>query len=63
MKMNELKLTQVKLFYFYHFMYVAANAFELFSMAYLAKTERFFTILTFHFKYQVLYKCKQTSLS
>ena len=40
-KMNELKLTQVKLFYFFHFMYVDANANELFYMAYLANIERF----------------------
>ena len=39
-KMNELKLTQVELFYFYHFMCVAANASELFRMTYLANIER-----------------------
>ena len=44
-------------------MRVAANALELFCMSYLAVIERFYTILTFHFKYQVFYACKLTSLS
>ena len=39
--MDELKLTQVELFYFFHFMCVATNASELFYMAYLANIERF----------------------
>ena len=38
-KVNELKLTQVVLF---HFMCIAANAFELFFMAHLGNNERFF---------------------
>ena len=29
-KVNELKLTQAQLFYFFHFMYVTANASKLF---------------------------------
>ena len=41
MKVNELKLTQVELFSFFHFMCVAANASELFCMAHLANYERF----------------------
>ena len=34
-KVNELKLTQVELFYFFHFIHVADNASELFCMAHL----------------------------
>ena len=37
---NELKLTQVELFSFFPFMYVAANASELFCMAHLANIKR-----------------------
>ena len=40
-EVNELKLTQIELFSLFHFMYVTANASELFSMAHLANTERF----------------------
>ena len=40
-KVNELKLTAVELFYFFHFMGAAANACELFCMAYLANIELF----------------------
>ena len=40
-KVNQLKLTQIEIDYFFHFMYVAANASELFCMAYLANSERF----------------------
>ena len=40
-KMNELKSFEVELFYFFHFMCVAANASEFFCMAYLANIERF----------------------
>ena len=40
-KVNELKLTEVEIFYFFHFMRVAANASALFCMAYLANIERF----------------------
>ena len=47
-KVNDLKLTQVELFSFFHFMCVAANASELFYMARLENIERFFyTISTF----------------
>ena len=35
------EITQVELFYFFHFMCVAANASELFYVAHLANTERF----------------------
>ena len=35
-EVTELKLTPVELFQLFHFMYVAANAFELFYMAHLA---------------------------
>ena len=42
MKVNELKFAQVELLYFFfHFMCVAANGSELFCMAHLAKIERF----------------------
>ena len=40
-KVNELKLTQVELFSFFHFMCVAANASELFCMAHLINIEQF----------------------
>ena len=62
-KVNELKLIQVELFSFFHFMCAAVNASELFCMAYLAKMNAFYTILTFHFKYQFLYVCKLACLS
>ena len=39
--MKELKLTQVELFSFFHFMCVAVNASELLCMAYLASNEDF----------------------
>ena len=39
-KVNELKLTQAELFSFFHFMRVAANASELFCMAYSANIKR-----------------------
>ena len=39
--MNELKLTQVELFSFFHFICVAANASELFCMAHLANIDLF----------------------
>ena len=41
MKVSELKLTQVELFSFFHFMRVAANASELLCMAHLASNARF----------------------
>ena len=40
-KVNELKLTQVEIFTFFHFMCAAANESELFCMAHLAVNERF----------------------
>ena len=46
-----------------HFMPVAADASELFCMAHLANIKRFYTILTFHFEYQILYASKLTRLS
>ena len=36
-KVNELKLTQVELFSFFHFMCAAANVFELFCIAFLVQ--------------------------
>ena len=48
---NESKLTQGELFYFFHFMCNATNASELFCMVHSANIELFCTILTFHFKY------------
>ena len=62
-KVNELKLTQVELFLFFHCVCVADNASELFCMAHLANIEPFYIILTCHFKYQILYTCELTSLS
>ena len=41
MKMNELKLTQVELFSFFHCMCAAANASKLFCMRHLANNECF----------------------
>ena len=38
---NKLKLAQVELFSFFHFMCAAANASELFCMVHLADNERF----------------------
>ena len=38
-KMNELKLSHVELFSFFHFMCVATNASELLCMAHLANIE------------------------
>ena len=40
-KVNELKLTQVELFSFFHFLCAAANASELFCMAHLANNDSF----------------------
>ena len=41
MKVNVVKLFEVELFYFSHFMCVAAAASELFSVDYLANNGRF----------------------
>ena len=41
MKVNELKLTYVELFPFFHFMCVAANASELFCLSHIANIEFF----------------------
>ena len=41
-KVDEIKLTQVELFQFFHFICATAKAFELFCMAYLENIERFF---------------------
>ena len=48
---NELKLTQ---FSFFHFKSVAANVSELFCVAVQTNNDAFYTIVTFHFKFQVL---------
>ena len=40
-KENELKLTQVELFLFFHFKYVGANVYDSFRLAYLAIDEHF----------------------
>ena len=40
-KVNELKLTQVELFLFIHFLCVAADISQLFCVAHLANNERF----------------------
>ena len=53
-KVNGLKLTQVELFLFFQFKCVADNVSELSCMAHLVLMNAFYTILTFHFKYQVL---------
>ena len=39
-KVNELKLTQIELFSFFHFMCAAANASELFCVSHVANNER-----------------------
>ena len=41
MKVDELKLTQIELFQFFHFMCAAANESELFSIVHLAHIECF----------------------
>ena len=38
-KVNELKLTQIEIFSYFHFMYVSANACELFYVAPLENNE------------------------
>ena len=48
-KVNELKLTQGELFSFFHIESFAANASELFCMAYLASIERFLHRSNFSF--------------
>ena len=48
-KVNELKLTQVELFLFFHFICVAANASELFCMAHSANIELFLYHSNFSF--------------
>ena len=40
-KANELNLSEVELFSFFHFMCAAPNASELFCMAHLANNKRF----------------------
>ena len=52
-KVNELKLIQVELLWFFHFMCVAANAPELFCMTHLANIERFLYHSKLFFKYQI----------
>ena len=54
-KVNELKLTQEELLSLNHFKCLVAKVSKLFHVANLANNERFFTILTFHFKYQILH--------
>ena len=48
-KVNELKLTQVELFSFFHFICAVANASKLFCMAHLANTKRFVYYSNFSF--------------
>ena len=60
---NELKLTQLELFSLFRFNSVAVNLFELFIWPCKQIKKAFYTILTFHFKSQILYKCKLASLS
>ena len=51
-KMNELKLTQVDFFSFFHFICVAAaDASKLFCMAIKQIMNAFYIILNFHFKH------------
>ena len=61
--MNELKLVQVELFKFFHFMRVAAEASELYYMAHLTNIKRFLFDSNFFFKYQILNTSKLTNLS
>ena len=62
-KANKLKLTQVELFSHFYFMCVAANASEVFYVVHLANIERFYAIVTFYFKSQILCARKLYSLS
>ena len=48
-KVNQLKLSQVELLSFFHFMSAAANASQLFCVAHLANNERFL----YHFKLSI----------
>ena len=43
-------------------MIVSGHAFKLFHMAHLANLKSFYTILTFHFKYQIIYTPRQKSI-
>ena len=56
--MNEFKVTQDKLLSLFYLKSVAANVSKLFCVVPLKNNGRFsFTILTFHFKLQILYAC------
>ena len=60
-KVNELKLAQVELFwfFFFHFICVASNGPELFSKAHFENIECFL----YHRKPQFFNKCKLTNLN
>ena len=62
-KVNELVLTQVQLIQFFRVMCVAPDASALFVWPNQQILKAFYTIITFHFKYQILYPCKVASLS
>ena len=63
-KMNDLKLIQVEIIsFFFYFKCVISNFSELFCMAHLSIMDAFDTILTFYFKYKILYACKLDRLS
>ena len=61
--MNALKVTQIELLYFFHFMCIASKAPKLFCMAHLANIKRFLYHSNRSFKYQILHKCKLASMS
>ena len=62
-KVNELKLSQVELFKFFHFLCVAANATKLFYMVYLANIEHFISFELFILNIKFYITCKLASLS
>ena len=63
-KQNQLKRTKVKLFSFFHFMCVVVIMHSnCFVWPIYTILNGFYAILTFHFKYPILYTCKLSSLA
>ena len=62
-KKNELKLTEVELFSLFYFNSAAANVCDCFERPCKQIMNTLYTILTFHFKYQILCVCTLASPS
>ena len=62
-KVNELKLTHVELFYIFHILRVASNASEFYVWPIEHLFNAFYSILTILFKYKILYGYKLASFS